>query len=145
MTSRNASRLFAIFLAGSAAMAMIAPPASAQEPAPTEMLSRADSNGDGDVSWDEVMALRADSFERLDRNSDGVINADDSPNRLLKARFDEAFERVQANFDGDRDGQVTREEMMGAPAPVFEKGDVDGDGVLTAEETAALRDTQAPS
>lgn len=112
--------------------------AVAQNADPQELIARADANQDGDVSWDEVLAFRSESFDQLDRNGDGVISADDSPARPFAGRFNEAFERVQANFDGDRDGQVTRDEMLNGPAPVFERGDVDGDGVLTADEMAAI-------
>lgn len=142
MTTLQSSRLLAFFLASSAAMAITISAAVAQGANPEEMIAQADANGDGDISWDEVMALRAKSFDKLDRNDDGVISADDRPAGFFAARFDDAFKRVEANFDGDRDGQVTRDEMMGAPAPLFQKGDVNQDGVLTTEELTALRAEQ---
>ena len=143
MTDFHCSRLFAVLVAGAAAMTMIAVPASAQGVDPEDMMTRADANRDGDISRDELIALRTDSFERLDRNGDGVISADDAPGRPFVARFNAAFERVQSNFDVDRDGQVTRGEMLDAPAPVFEQGDVDGDDVVTAEEIATLRERRS--
>lgn len=139
MTKLAYKRLSAILLSISTAIALIAESASAQVADPDEMIARADANGDGDISWEEVTVLRADSFEKLDRNDDGVISLDDRPPGLLAGRFDEAFERVLASFDGDRDGQVAQTEMMGAPAPAFEQGDMNEDGVLTADEMAALR------
>lgn len=144
MTHHTSSRLLALILVGSAALAVTAAPAMAQQPNPDEMLARADANGDGNISMDEAMALRAQSFAQLDRNGDGVISGDDRPRGPFAARFDQAFEQVEANFDGDRDGQVTEDEMMSAPAPAFERGDLDGDGVLTAEEMAALRAEASP-
>ena len=113
--------------------------ALSQEMDPEALIARADSNGDGDISWEEVTALRSESFDRLDRNEDGVISGDDSPARPFAARFNEALERLQADFDADRDGQITKDEMMDAPAPAFENGDANGDGILTAEEMATLR------
>jgi len=145
MTHDTSRRVLTLMLAGSVAMAIAAAPAIAQQPNVEEVLARADANGDGDISMDEVMAFRASSFTQLDRNGDGVISVDDRPRGPFAARFDEAFERVQASFDGDRDGTVSQDEMMGAPTPAFERGDVDGDGVLTAEEIAALRAEASPN
>ncbi len=138
MTQKMFRRLTVGLLTISATTIMAAPVAFSQIANPEEMIARADANEDGDISWDEVVAFRSGSFDQLDRNGDGVISADDSPARPFAGRFNEAFERVQANYDGDRDGQVTRDEMLNGPAPVFERGDVDGDGVLTADEMAAI-------
>ena len=113
--------------------------ASAQEANMQEMIKKADANGDGDIAWSEVETLRLESFERADRNGDGVINTADRPPRAFAGRFDKALKRLQADFDGNRDGQITKEEMLNAPAPVFEQGDVNGDKILAAEEIAALR------
>lgn len=113
--------------------------AAAQGKDPVEMLAEADANGDGAISWSEVVALRTQNFERLDRNKDGYISAKDRPQGPFGARFDEAFAQVQKQFDADSDGRVSRSEMLDAPGPVFAKGDVDGDGVLSAEELSALR------
>lgn len=144
MTRIKSNRVLALLLTGAAAMAVAPTPAIAQQPSPEEMMARADANGDGDISMEEAMALRSESFAKLDRNGDGVISGQDRPRGPFGARFDDAFQRVQTNFDGDRDGEVTKDEMMGAPAPAFEMGDTDGNGILTAEEMAALRETQSP-
>ena len=126
-------------VAGLAAMPALAQPANMQE-----MFEKADANGDGDIAWSEIEALRLESFERADRNSDGVVNTADRPPRAFAGRFDQALQRLQADFDGDRDGQITKEEMLNAPAPMFEQGDVNGDKLLTSEEIAALRSERAP-
>lgn len=144
MTAIKSNRVFALILTGAAAMAMAPKPAIAQQPGPEEMMARADANGDGDISWDEVMTLRTQSFERLDRNDDGVVSVDDRPRGPMAGRFDTGLARVQVQFDADGDGEVTRDEMLGAPAPLFEQGDIDGDGVLTGDEMAALRASAQP-
>jgi len=113
--------------------------AAAQQRDPVEMLAEADANGDGAISWEEVVALRTQNFQRLDRNNDGYISANDRPRGPFGARFDEAFVQVKRQFDANSDGRVSRAEMIGAPAPVFKRGDVDGDGVLSAQELSALR------
>ena len=118
--------------------------AIAQSPDREKMIARADTNGDGNISWEEVIKLRTEAFNRLDRNKDGVVNQDDSPVRPFAARFNEAFETLQSDFDSDRDGEITKEEMLTAPAPIFEKGDLNDDDLLSAEELRTLQSLCAP-
>jgi hypothetical protein len=131
--------------AGFAALLMVAfvSPANAQNRDPLDMLAEADANNDGAIAWTEVVALRTQNFNRLDRNSDGVISASDRPRGPFGARFDEAFAQVQRQFDANSDRRVTRAEMIGAPAPVFTEGDTNSDGVLSAEELSAIREAVA--
>ena len=114
-------------------------PAEAQAADPAELISRADANGDGAIARSEVIAFRADTFDQLDRNDDGVVNDDDSPPRLLAGRFNEALATLRTNFDADGDQNITEDEMVNGPAPMFELGDTDGDEILSAEEIAALQ------
>jgi hypothetical protein len=127
--------------AGLAALLMVASvsPAAAQNRDPLELLAEADANNDGAIAWTEVVALRTQNFNRLDRNGDGVISTSDRPRGPFGARFDEAFAQVQRQYDANSDGRVTRAEMINAPAPLFTQGDTNNDGVLSAEELSALR------
>ena len=54
-----------------------------------------DSNGDGALSQDEVLAHNRLRFDRLDSNSDGMISADEFSARLLTM-----FTRMDSNSDG---------------------------------------------
>jgi hypothetical protein len=121
-----------------------ASPAAAQSRDPVQLLAEADANDDGAVSWSEVVALRTRNFERLDRNRDGFIAANDRPRGFYAGRFDEAFAQVQSQFDANADQRVSRAEMINAPSPVFDQGDVDGNRVLSAQELRALRTSLAP-
>ncbi|MEL6725256.1 MAG: hypothetical protein AAFP81_19860 [Pseudomonadota bacterium] len=123
---------------GLASTCLAAMPAAAQASNMQEMVEKADANGDGDISWSEIEAARLEVFQRVDRNGDGVVNTADRPPRAFAGRFDQALERLQTDFDSDRDGQITEAEMLAAPAPIFEQGDTDENGVLTADEMAAL-------
>lgn len=121
-----------------------APPAFADETKNAdEMAARADANGDGNIEWSEIVTFRTKTFDRLDRNGDDVINAQDTPPLPFRGRFNKALDKLQTDFDADGDQEITRAEMMDAPAPLFEAGDVNGDGILTAEEMAALRTSAA--
>lgn len=103
-----------------------------------EMLSRADSNGDGQVTRKELVKSRSKTLERLDRNKDGVINTADRPPRPFSKRFDEAFSRIVDEFDASDDGQVTRKEFVQGPTTGFDAADLDGDDILSADEIAKL-------
>lgn len=118
--------------------------AAAQGRDPVEMLGEADANRDGSVSWAEVVSLRTRSFQRLDQNKDGFVSSSDRPFGPFGMRFDEAFVQVQRQFDANSDGRVSRAEMINAPAPAFSRGDVNRDGILSAQEWSVLRATPRP-
>jgi hypothetical protein len=117
---------------------VVAPGAASAQSA--DRIAEADANGDGNISWQEMMDMRAATFTRLDRNKDGFVDANDSPRGPLKARFDEALAQLKTS-DANRDGRISKNEMLNAPAPMFENGDTNGDKVLSAAELSALRDT----
>jgi hypothetical protein len=104
-----------------------------------EQLREADANGDGSVTWQEMMDMRVSGFERLDRNDNGVVESGDSPAfGPGRSRFEQAFSSLRV-ADANRDGRITRSELLNAPAPLFVNGDTDGDRVLSARELADLR------
>ncbi|NWH07468.1 MAG: hypothetical protein HXY22_02270 [Alphaproteobacteria bacterium] len=113
--------------------------AAAQARDPVQLISEAGANGDGAVSWVEVIAMRTQTFARLDRNKDGLISAADRPRGAFGVRFDQAYASVKSQFDANGDNLVSRAEMVDAPSPVFDLGDTNGDRILSAEELAALR------
>ena len=104
----------------------------------SEMLSRADLNGDGQVTRKELEKSRSKTLERLDRTKDTVINTKDRPPRPFSKRFDEAFARMVDEFDANDDGQVTRKEFVEGPTTGFDAADLDGNDILSAEEIAKL-------
>lgn len=138
MTIENrVSRLLAGTLAA-VAFAGVAAFAQAQDASPLERLVEADANGDGDVAWSEVVAMREQMFSRLDRNEDGFIDGDDRGPFGFRDRFKQAVADVTERFDADGDERVSKSEMVDGPAPLFETGDTNGDGVLSADEIASL-------
>lgn len=122
------------------AMVALASAASAQS---VDRIAEADANGDGNISWQEMMDMRAATFERLDRNDDGFADSKDSPRMgPMKARFEEAFDQLRT-ADANGDGRISRNEMLNAPAPLFIQGDTNDDKVLSAAELSALRSAGA--
>ena len=67
----------AILATAAIAVLAVAGTASAQMPAPAEMIKAWDKNGDGGVSKDEWMAAGrpAERFDLIDTNKDGKISA----------------------------------------------------------------------
>lgn len=136
MIFESAIRKSLFALAGGLVLFAAVGNASAQD---ANRLAEADANGDGSITWQEMLDMRAGIFERLDRNGDGYADSKDSPGLgPAKKRYDEALGKVQ-NADANGDGRISKSEMLNAPAPLFENGDTNGDKVLSAAELSALR------
>lgn len=112
--------------------------AHAQDASPLERMQEADTNKDGDVSWEEVVAMRENMFSRLDRNDDGFVDGNDRGPFGFRDRFKQAVATVTEQFDVDGDERVSKSELVEAPAPLFEQGDANEDGILSADEIATL-------
>ncbi len=100
-----------------------------------ELYAKADINGDGVITKDEVREMRSEAFSRLDRNGDGVADPSDAPRRFSD-RYFEKFEPLLAKFDENGDGGLGRSEFIDAPMTGFDNADENGDGELTQDELA---------
>lgn len=121
-----------------------APPAQAQQRDPGQLLLRADLNGDGRITRAEYTQARAQLFDRLDRNKDGVVDQSDAPRGLLRRRAGgERMDQLREYMDTNGDGRVTREEFVNGPTPMFDHADANGDGVIDQAELAAFREAAA--
>ena len=91
--------------------------APAQVQRSSDYLAKMDSDGDGRVSLLEYQDWLSYAFDRMDRNHDGVLNADEQP--------------------GGKGKPITREAYRAQLAERFRKQDVNHDGYLSAKELAA--------
>ncbi|WP_077383471.1 EF-hand domain-containing protein [Mesorhizobium prunaredense] len=107
------------------------------------ILQRVDTNGDGAISKDEMLAARERMFTKLDRNDDGVIDEKEieGARDTIMDRADAAQARLGNRWprmDTNGDGKVSEDEFRNR-MPLFDLADRNGDGTLSADEIAAVR------
>lgn len=119
-----------------------------------------DSNGDGAIDRAEAAAhpKLAERFDRLDRNHDGRLGADERPHRGMDRRHGKHGGGL-ARLDADRDGRISRAEFAAARAghgakhasghglrePVdFAGVDANRDGYLVRAELRAYHERMRP-
>jgi len=95
----------------------------------------------GDLTKDENDARIRERFARLDRNSDGVIDASEveaSINERMNERRGRLGDRMSARFiqryDTNNDGKVSREEFNDAVRKRFAEMDLNNDGRITDDD-----------
>lgn len=99
-----------------------------------EELRRLDTNRDGMISRSEWRGDLA-TFDRLDRNDDGVLSQADRGSRSGKNRANKNNTRFKG-MDRNGDGMISRGEWRGNDTS-FRRHDRNGDGILSREEVRA--------
>ena len=131
--------LIALAVSGCAAVARKAVAAGAR-PDVSQMLENADENRDGRISRAEFADARAKLFARIDRNGDGFLSKDDVPQGLLgRRRGGDRLQQAMTMLDKNGDGRIGRDEFVNGPGLVFDRADVNRDGVIDGRELAAFR------
>lgn len=111
---------------------------------------RADTNGDGVVSAEEIAAAREARFDKMDVDGDGYLTEADREaakakheakraDRMEKRRAKREEHRAEIDTDGD--GKISREEFMAAESGRLAQMDADGDGNITKEEAEAAKES----
>jgi len=134
-TAKGLVAAVALVCASSIAVAAAAQPSAEQFEKVRDLLTEADANGDGKVTRKEYDAHRADIFEKLDRNGNGVVSEEDAPRvRVAKRKFSSKLEQVLAIADTNGDGMLTRTEWDNPEKDIFALVDQDGDGVIVLDD-----------
>ena len=133
------------FLAYLLVLTVLPVPASLAQgggPPPRVMLQALDTDGDGQLSVSEIEAASA-SLLKLDRNHDGQITPDEySPRAQDDKATNELLTRLMA-LDRNGDGVLTKDEVPERMQAMFDRGDTNHDGKLTADEIKAMSASQS--
>jgi len=137
MTYRKPLIVLAVLAALSSASAF-AVDMPAQKDGSPHGLARLDTNGDGAIDRTEAAKAPrlAENFDKLDKNKDGKLTADELPKR---GDFRRAGHDAMAKLDTNKDGRISREEAKADPkfAERFDKLDVNKDGYVDKADFAA--------
>ena len=88
-------------------------------------------------------------------NYEGKVSVGDGPSlqrpghapdprvRAALTALEQGRERTRPPADADGDGLISEAEFLATPAPGFDRADRNADGVLSAEELAAIQDRPA--
>jgi Ca2+-binding EF-hand superfamily protein len=98
-----------------------------------QLLRGADTNKDGAVTLDEVLAVAEKRFAERDRNKDGVLDKADG-DLARKEMTDYRVKRFIHHFGADKDGKVTREQFKAKADARFAMMDANNDGQITRDE-----------
>ncbi len=106
--------------------------------------SQMDTNGDGEITVEEMDANRAARFATVDTDGDGKL----SPEELLAAdatRAEDRINRMMSRLDADGDGALSAEEMANGRhserrARMFDRLDADNSGGLSQTELEQARE-----
>ena len=89
-------------------------------------------------------ANMAERFETADTDGDGEVSRDEMVARMTEratGRIETRVDRMIAHHDTDGDGMLTLEEMRAGPAGrMFTRLDADGDGTISREEFSQMRE-----
>ncbi len=111
-----------------------------------QLMAFMDTNGDGKIAKGEMEALKT-SFEGLDKNGDGEIDAAEAnpPRKDQTASPQQATgtvtaEQLMALMDTNSDGKITMEEAPEDLKAGFSLIDANGDGAIDLKEAQTMAD-----
>ncbi|MFN0262953.1 hypothetical protein ACKTEK_03645 [Tepidamorphus sp. 3E244] len=113
------------------------------------MFEKADLDGDGNLTADEVNQIRSERFARVDLDGDGnltiteIAKAQEAARQAMRdarALRSVANARGFTKTDADENGSISAEEYTSARERMFSRLDTDGDGGISAEELSAAKE-----
>jgi Ca2+-binding EF-hand superfamily protein len=102
-------------------------------------LHQIDANKDGTLTKAELIANRAKSFARFDRDKDNHLTDADITTALALMGARGMFEDMKKRHDDNKDGKISRSEYIDRESPIFTFADTNRDNQITkVEQQAAL-------
>lgn len=106
-----------------------------------------DADGSGEITAEDLTALREARFAEVDANGDGNVSLDEFTavaEARAAARASQMFERLDADGDGILSRDALEARMQGGPNPrMIARLDTDDSGGVSAEEFEAARTRMA--
>jgi hypothetical protein len=129
----------AVLLAGVSCTALAAGPGF---PRTEKSFNQLDGDKDGKLSVAEIGPRSEKYLFRLDQNADGSLTKAEIEEWLQKG-LERRRDLMLADYDADRDGAISRQELSTFVSAEFGKADKDGDGSMSLEESRAYRYVRA--
>lgn len=123
------------------AAAAAAEPAKAQRAPDSAQLARFDGNGDGAVVTAELEAGLVADFKKDDTNGDEALDVNET--RVLNDRIRKE-QSSSPVFDWNADGQIVFTEFASQWRTLFQRSDIDRDGVVDQKEMMGERRESTP-
>jgi Ca2+-binding EF-hand superfamily protein len=103
-------------------------------PRTEKSFNQLDGDKDGKLSVAEIEPRSEKYLFRLDQNADGSLTKEEIEAWLQKG-LQRRRDLMLADYDADRDGAISRQELSTFVSAEFGKADKDGDGSISLEES----------
>lgn len=114
--------------------------ASGEGKGPRHSFEQLDTNGDGQLTRDEMQAHMKARFDAADTNGDGVMSLEEMQARGQERAAKRATKMIE-RLDTDGDGGVSFDEAQARRGgKMFERADTDGDGAISKAEFDTARE-----
>lgn len=111
------------------------------------MLKELDADKDGTITRAEIDAHESKVFTDADTNADGFVSGEEmmayreaKREEMRLKRMAERQKKMIAELDTNKDGLVSREEFMARPNPMFDRIDTNQDGRVDETEMQAAKE-----
>jgi len=130
-----------------AGMLLCTASACAADGSARDLFRHIDTNGDRKLEFSEIRAARAQMFDRMDANHNGLLDAGEVRTAVEQVKSKRDFQAAQfaglqaqaSRIDRNGDGKISRDEFAAFIPDRLLQADTNSDGALSISELRALR------